>query len=246
MKYIFGNWKMYLDYQESIKLAKVLSKEKFNDGKVKLAIFPTALSLSKVVEDLRGSNIKVGSQDHTWRPKGAYTGAVSALMFKDVGCEYALIGHSERRFVFGETDDEIRKKIEESLNVGLAPVVCIGETKGELAGGKREYRLKKQMMKAFADLSLNGGKIIIAYEPVWAIGTGIPCLPADADDVHGWIKQELKRYFKQDIPVLYGGSVNSENVVSYLALETVDGALVGGASAKLETFVPLIRAAEEI
>ncbi len=237
---------MYLDYQESDILSSALATEGFDASKVSLAVFPTALSLAKVVENLRGTNIKIGSQDHTWRPKGAYTGAVSALMFKEVGCEYALIGHSERRQVFGETDDEVRQKIEEALNVGLIPVVGIGETKEEKATGKREYRLKKQLMKAFANLQLNGGKIIVAYEPVWAIGTGEACHPAEADDVQGWIKLELEQYFNDEVPVLYGGSVKAENVVSYLALETVAGVLVGGASAKLETFASLIKAVENL
>lgn len=246
MKYIFGNWKMYLDYNESVALAETLSKENFDDGKVKLAVFPTALANKAVSEKLQGSQFATGAQDVAHVPKGAYTGAVSAHMFKDVGCKYALAGHSERRHIFNETDDDVRKKIEACLDAGLIPVVCIGETKEELAAGKREYRLKKQIMKAFADLNLNGSELIVAYEPVWAIGTGTACLPADADDIHGWIKQELKQYFEQEIPVLYGGSVNPENVVSYLALETVDGVLVGGASTKKDSWVVIIRIAEKI
>lgn len=230
-----------MDYQESKDMAEALSKENFDDSKVKLAVFPTALANKDVSEKLQASQFATGAQDVAWMPKGAYTGAISAHMFKEVGCEYALMGHSERRHIFNETDDDVRKKIEACLDVGLTPVVCIGETKEELADGKREYRLKKQLMKAFADLSLNGGKIMVAYEPVWAIGTGMACLPADADDIHGWIKQELKQYFEQEIPVLYGGSVSTENVVSYLAFETVNGVLVGGASAKFDSWTAIIR-----
>ena len=138
---------MYLDLNESIKLAEELTKEKFDAEKVTVAIFPSALALSGVVEEVKDSKIAVGAQDVYWISKGAYTGAVSALMYKTAGCKYALVGHSERRHVFGETDDDVRKKIEACLDAGLVPVVCIGETKEEKDGGKREYRLKKQILK---------------------------------------------------------------------------------------------------
>ena len=241
MKYIFANWKMYLDLNESIKLAEELTKEKFDAEKVTVAIFPSALALSKVEEITRELKIAVGAQDIYWISKGAYTGAVSALMYKTAGCKYALVGHSERRHVFGETDDDVRKKIEACLDAGLVPVVCIGETKEEKDGGKREYRLKKQILKAFDGLKINGGNVIVAYEPVWAIGTGDPCNPADADDVHGWIKGELKQYFDKEISVLYGGSVNETNAKDYVAYDTIDGLLVGGASTKLESLKTLIK-----
>ncbi len=249
MKYIFGNWKMYLDYNETDSLSQTLAKVKFDSKKLTLAVFPSTLGLKTVVDNLSGSGIALGSQDHTWRPKGAYTGAVSALMFKDIGCQYALVGHSERRYVFNESDDDVRKKIEEALNVGLIPVVCIGETREDRDEGKREYRLKKQLMKAFADLNLNGGSIILAYEPVWAIskgGVGEPCSPEEADDVQGWIKNELKQYTDRETPVLYGGSVDEKNVLSYLTQTMIDGVLVGSASTKLENFSTLISIAEKI
>lgn len=231
---------MYLDLDESKTLAKAIVGENFDDTKVNVAIFPSALALSAVAEVVKDSKIAVGAQDVYWTPKGAYTGAVSALMYKTAGCKYALVGHSERRHLFGETDDDVRKKIEACLDAGLTPVVCIGETKEEKDGGKREYRLKKQIMKAFEGLKINGGDIMVAYEPVWAIGTGDACNPADADDVHGWIKTELKQYIDKDVAVLYGGSVNEKNVGDYVALETVDGVLVGGASTKKESFIALV------
>jgi triosephosphate isomerase len=242
MKYIFGNWKMYLDLEESKKLATELIGEDFSTEN-ELAIFPSTLSLVGVEEIVRESKFAIGAQDVFWTPTGAYTGAVSALMYNNAGCKYALVGHSERRYVFGETDDDVRKKIEACLGTGLIPVVCIGETKEEKDSGKREYRLKKQLMKAFDGLDVNGGSVIVTYEPVWAIskaGVGEPCSPAEADDVHGWIRLELKQYFSTDIPVLYGGSVNEKNVLDYTKLETVDGVLVGNASTKLESFLPLI------
>ena len=241
MKYIFGNWKMYLDLNESKALAEAMVGESFDSEKVSVAIFPSALALSRVEEITRESKISVGAQDVYWTPKGAYTGAVSALMYKSAGCKYALVGHSERRHVFGETDEDARKKIEACLDAGLTPVVCIGETKEEKDEGKRQYRLKKQLMKAFEGLKINGGSVMVAYEPVWAIGTGDPCNPADADDVHGWIKGELKQYFDKEISVLYGGSVNETNAKDYVVYETIDGLLVGGASTKLESLKALIR-----
>jgi len=244
--YIFANWKMYLDFDESNILINGLLQEKFDTEKVDLAVFPSTLALREVVMSTNDTEFSVGAQNVAWVEKGAYTGAVSAQMFADVGCGYALVGHSERRHIFNETNDAVRKKIEACLEINLIPVVCIGETGEDLENGKREYRLKKQLMKAFENLELNGGKVMVAYEPVWAIGTGKACDPKTADEVHTWIKTELKQYFETDIPVLYGGSVKAENVVSYVALDTIDGVLVGGASAKLDSFTELIRAVEGI
>ncbi len=246
MKYLFANWKMYLDFDESNILINGLLQEKFDNEKVNLTVFPSALALREVSMATENTEFAVGAQDVAWVDKGAYTGAVSAQMFADVGCRYALVGHSERRHIFGETNDDVRKKIEACLGVNLIPVLCIGETAEDLAEGKRNYRLKKQLMKALVDLDLNGGKIMVAYEPVWAIGTGQACDPDTAQAVHTFIKTELKQYFAEDVPVLYGGSVNPENVLSYVSREVIDGVLVGGASAKLDSFVSLIRAVEGV
>lgn len=248
MKYIFANWKMYLNYQESVDLAEKLAAEEFS-GNNKIAIFPTNLALKNVEGVLSDSVIAVGAQNVSWAPKGAYTGAVSALMFKEAGCKYALVGHSERRYVFGENNEAVRKKIEACLDVGLTPVVCVGETAEDKQENKREYRLKRQLMEAFQNLDLHGQEIIVAYEPVWAIskaGVGEACSPEEADDVIGFIKLELKQYLDQTVPVIYGGSANAENVVSLLSQEMIDGVLPGNASTKFETFVPMIRAAEKL
>lgn len=246
MKYIFGNWKMYLDFDESCILANRLLAESFDAQKVNLAFFPNFLAVSELVKIFRDTNVAVGAQTCAWAPKGAYTGATSALLLKEAGCRYILVGHSERRYIFGENGDDVRKKLEAVLNAGLIPVLCVGETEQDLKEEKREYRLKKQLLKSLAGLDLSGRQLMVAYEPVWAIGTGNPCRSADADDIQGWIKLELKQYSDQEIPVLYGGSVDGKNVLEYVARETIDGVLVGGASAKFETFVPLIRAVENI
>ena len=237
---------MYLDFDESNILINGLLQEKFDSEKVGLAVFPSTLALREVTMSAKDTEFAVGAQNVAWVPKGAYTGAVSAQMFSDVGCHYALVGHSERRHVFGETNDDVRKKIEACLETNLIPVVCIGETEDDLEAGKREYRLKKQLMKAFENLELNGGKVVVAYEPVWAIGTGKACDPATPQEVHAFLKTELKQYFDADITVLYGGSVKAENVVSYVALGAIDGVLVGGASARLDSFTELIRAVEGV
>ena len=246
MKHIFANWKMYLDFDESNILANALLQEKFDESKVNLVVFPSLLALREISMTMDGSTFDVGSQNISWVPKGAYTGEVSAPMVSDVGCRYSLVGHSERRHIFGDTNEDVRKKLEACLDAGLIPVLCIGETEEDKKEDKRQYRLKKQLMKAFEGLDLNDKEVIVAYEPVWAIGTGNACNPDDADDVHGWIKLELKKYFDKEVPVLYGGSVKAENVVSYVSRDTVDGVLVGGASAKLDSFTSLVHKVENI
>lgn len=247
MKYIFANWKMYLDFDESCVLTHQLTHEAYDETKIQLGLFPTYLAIPEAVKMAQGTRVHVGAQNCAWTPKGAYTGAVSALLLKSVGCRYVLVGHSERRYIFGESSDDVRKKIEACFDVGLTPILCIGETEKDSIEGKREYRLRKQLFKALDGLDLTNREIIVAYEPVWAIsssGTGKTCHPADADDVHGWIRLELRQYSDRSIPILYGGSVDAENVVSYVSLDTVDGVLVGGASYKYDTFFPLIRAVE--
>ncbi len=243
MKYIFANWKMYLDVQASVDLAAALVTEDMGSN-VALAVFPTALAYMDV-KRVCGDRIALGAQNCAWASAGAYTGAISAQMYRSVGCAYVLLGHSERRHIFGETDTDIRKKMEAALGAGLIPVLCVGETKEEKENGKREYRLKKQLYSAFHDMDLAGREYLIAYEPVWAISanaTGEVCLPADADDVHGWIQNEMKQYVNTPVRVLYGGSVDATTVSSYLSLTTVDGVLVGSASTKAESLLALVRA----
>ena len=238
--YIFGNWKMYLGFDESNILVHALLQQKYVADNMCIAIFPSALAIREVAMAAQDTPIAVGAQNVNWNPKGAYTGEVSAHMFKDVGCTYALIGHSERRHIFGESNEDVRKKLEACVDVGLIPELCIGETKEDREAGKTQYRLKKQLMKALDGLDMRGGQLIIAYEPVWAIGTGDACLPDDARDVIGWIREEVKLYQSGIVPVLYGGSVSGDNVVSYVSQTEIDGVLVGGASSTYDTFSTLI------
>jgi triosephosphate isomerase len=243
MAYIFANWKMYLGVKESVVLAKEFTTAYEKKRGVEVALFPSALAMTQVVAIAKKKKISVGAQNCAWTPSGAYTGAVSAQMFRDAGCAYALVGHSERRHVFGESDSAVRKKVEACFDAGLTPVLCIGETKEEKDAGKRQYRLKKQLMSVFQDLDVKGKRILVAYEPVWAIGTGEACAPADADDVHQWVKEEIGRYTDTDVPVLYGGSVDENNAALYLELPSIQGLLVGSASTKKKSFLSIIRQA---
>lgn len=238
---------MYLDYDEScIATNQLLAADV--PSNVTAAVFPNMVAVSEVTKMLKETGFAVGGQNCSWVPKGAYTGAVSAVMLKNIGCEYVLVGHSERRHIFGENDDDIRKKLEAALDAGLTPVLCVGETQQDRDEEKVEYRIKKQLMKAFDGLQLNGGKVLVAYEPVWAIsqgGVGQACEPATAEEMHTLIKTELKQYIDADIPVIYGGSADAENVLSYVSLSSVDGVLVGHASTDAASLQTIINAAAQ-
>ncbi len=245
MKYFFANWKMYLDFDEANILIHQILQETFDSENVGVGIFPSSIATADILKAAAGTPVAVGAQNVAWTPKGAYTGAISANMYKNLGCTHALVGHSERRHIFGETNDDIRKKLEACLEVGLTPILCIGETAEDVEAGKRDYRLKKQLSKALDGLALDSSStFFIAYEPVWAIGTGDPCHPEKAEEVHAWIKEEISQYTDIHIPLLYGGSVNPTNVVSYVSSQQIDGVLVGGASAKFDSFIEIIRALE--
>ena len=251
MKHVFANWKMYLNLKDSCDLAKKVVEESndFDFDKINLTIFPTYLSFTCVESICKEKKINCGVQNVSWTPQGAYTGSTSAFLSKEAGANYSIVGHSERRYIFGEKNDDVRKKIEACLDSDITPVLCIGETAKDKAEEKREYRLKKQLMKAFSDLDLNNKQVIIAYEPVWAIshgGKSEHCPPVYAEEAMNWIKNEIKQYTDQNIPVLYGGSVNSDNVVSYVSLDSCDGVLVGSASTKGEEFISLIKEVQNI
>lgn len=244
MKYVFGNWKMYLNVENSIALAKQLANFKFDISKVAVSVFPNQL-VAREVREVLSENISCGAQNVSAVPMGAYTGATSAELFKEIAFGYALIGHSERRHIFGESNEVIRKKIESCIDSGIIPVLCIGETKEERDNGIKEDVLKEQLSKALENLK-NAGEVIIAYEPVWAIGTGDACDPKDAEETHKFIKQECLKYTQSELPVFYGGSVEAENMLSYLTSDTVDGVLVGSASTKFDSFSQMIKEAETI
>jgi len=242
MKYFFANWKMYLDLNESVREAKTLCQEVRSQTDLKMAVFPSTLAFFSVEMILRQTVIAVGAQNVFSTPKGAYTGAVSANLFAEAGAKYALVGHSERRHIFAETDEDVHKKFLACLSTGITPILCIGETKDDAQSGKRQYRLKKQLLTAIQDIDLSGKSFFIAYEPVWAIGTNKPCSPSDVEDVHGWLRLELQQYTLETVPILYGGSVDAKNVRSFVYLSCVDGVLVGSASIHAKDFLALVDA----
>ncbi len=248
--YLFANWKMYLDLAESEKLAKELAKfSKKLPKKIKMAVFPTALSTIVVVKNLKNSVVGVGAQNVYFEDKGGFTGEVSALMHKYAGAKYALVGHSERRHLFHETNHEVKMKMEAVLNAGLMPVLCVGETAKEREDRKTEETIEIQLRSALHELNLNKTKkLIIAYEPVWAIskGTGVNdagkhCDSAEAERLHQFIKNTVRQLLKGIEPiVLFGGSVRPNTAKEYLQKPNIDGVLVGAASTHLDSWKDIV------
>ncbi|NCO05080.1 MAG: triose-phosphate isomerase [Candidatus Magasanikbacteria bacterium] len=241
MNYIFANWKMYLDFDETMILAHQIIPKVAALNNTTVAIFPNTLAISEMIKATQDTNIAIGAQTINWVEKGAYTGAVSAHLVKEIGCQYALVGHSERRYIFGETNEDIRKKIAACLDEGITPVLCVGETQEDKDNGKEEYRIKKQLKKALEGLEITK-ECIIAYEPVWAVGTGNECDPELAEEKSRMIRTEVAQYTKAPVRVLYGGSVDASNVVSYIVRSHIDGVLIGSASAKEKTCTNIINA----
>lgn len=241
--YLFANWKMYLNFDESNILANALANEVKNFPKnVKMAIFPSALALYPVGQALADVDIVVGAQNVYWVDKGGYTGEISAQMYKDAGCQCALVGHSERRHQFHESNHEVRQKLEAILTADMTPVLCVGETAAEREENKTDEVVEIQLRAAFNNLVWPSDKeLIIAYEPVWAIGTGNACDPTEAQRLHALIKKLVAGLLPDAQPIiLYGGSVRPDNVSQYLTQPDVSGVLVGGASAKLDSWLEIV------
>ncbi len=241
--YLFANWKMYLDYDESLALAsEIATKLAVVPDSVVAAVFPSALSFVGVEKVLSATQVNVGAQNAHWVDKGGYTGEISPEMYRRVGATYALVGHSERRHLAGETNHDVRQKIEALLQAGVTPVVCVGETALERSAGQATEVVEAQLRSAFAELSWPANQpVIIAYEPVWAIGTGEACAAPAAEEMHALIAAFTRALVPTPpISILYGGSVRTDNVQSYLREEHIDGVLVGGASIKTDTWFPIV------
>ncbi len=242
---IIANWKMKLGVSESIELAKKISKEKFLKAEVVLC--PSFTSLSETGKILNNNEIKLGAQDCFWESDGAYTGEVSAKQLKELGCEFVILGHSERRQYLNETDEMIHQKVKMALSARLIPIICVGETFLQRQEGAKDYILIQQTTKALEGIDLNlDQKIIIAYEPVWVIGSGQAIKPSEAEDTHQVIRQSLFDIFpslmvENNFRIIYGGSVDSGNVRKFVELENTSGVLVGGASLKAEGFISLVK-----
>lgn len=245
---VAGNWKMYKTVAEAVAFVRGLKEALSGLAGVEVAVCPPFTALFAVSRELEGSPVHLGAQNMHWAEEGAYTGEISPLMLKELGCRYVILGHSERRQHFGETDEMVNAKVKAALKHGLVPIVCVGETLAEREAGLTRETVAKQVRGSLAGLSgeeLSG--VVIAYEPVWAIGTGRTALPADVQEVNAFIRLLLAeiggREAAEKVRIQYGGSVKPENAASLLTQPDVDGALVGGASLQVESFIGIVRAA---
>jgi len=240
-----GNWKMNKTTAEARDLAAKLAPLVSGVKDREIVLAPTFTSLQTVSEAIKGTNISLAAQNMHWEDKGAFTGEISVEMLLDLGCKYVIIGHSERRLYFGETDETVNKKAKQALKKGLLPILCVGETLAEREAGRLNEVISRQVTGGLKDISAEDmKKAVIAYEPVWAIGTGKTATPEQANEVHSLIRQKVKTLYTAQIAeglrIQYGGSVTPENVSSLMAKPDIDGALVGGASLKPESFAALV------
>ncbi|MCU0724896.1 MAG: triose-phosphate isomerase [Planctomycetes bacterium] len=244
--FLAGNWKMHGTREEAARLARELRGIIGGETERDVAVFPPFTALAAVREALEGSPIGLGAQNCHPEVKGAFTGEISAPMLRDAGCAYVLVGHSERRQLFGETDDTVARKLRAALAADLRPVLCVGETLEERKGGRTEETVRRQIEAALASLSpADLERITIAYEPVWAIGTGLTATPAQAQEVHGFLRVRLRALFPTAVAdrtrIQYGGSVKPDNIDGLMLEPDVDGALVGGASLSATSFGAIVR-----
>jgi triosephosphate isomerase (TIM) len=241
---IAANWKMHNTLKESVDLVTAIKKDLNANTEAEVLVAPSYTSLS-AVKDIIGNDFFLAAQDCHYEEKGAFTSAVSPTQIKDVGCTHVIIGHSERRQLFGDTDNVINKKIKAAMDFGLLPILCVGEMLNERESGKTFDVVETQIKSALSGFSkeqLQG--LIIAYEPVWAIGTGKTATPEQAQEVHVFIRHLIKKLYDENfagqIRIIYGGSVNESNVDAIMSKPDVDGALVGGASLKADKFLRIV------
>ena len=243
---IAGNWKMYKLLGEAVNTALALKPLVANTNDVEIVVAPVFTAIKTVADRLEGSNIKIAAQNcSTETSFGAHTGEISAEMLKDVGCSHVIIGHSERRQFYGETDDSVNRKTKAALAAGLTAIVCVGEMLAEREAGNAKNIVKTQLVNALDGLTVaDMERIIIAYEPVWAIGTGKTASPEQAQEMHGFIRRTLAETHGKEVAdatrILYGGSVKPENIAILMSQADVDGALVGGASLEAESFARIV------
>jgi len=236
---------MHFGPQEAAEFAISLRINILDTHGVSVILCPPFLALQTVFDVVNGSELKVGAQNMHWAESGAFTGEITGAMIKETGAEYVILGHSERRHVFGESDEWINRKVHRSLTSGLIPILCVGEKIEEREAGETEHVVARQLREGLKGLNVSQmAPVIIAYEPVWAIGTGLTASPEQAAEVHAFIRGALKTLFNEDVAettwILYGGSVKPENTIGLLSNKDIDGALVGGASLKLDSFKGII------
>ena len=242
--FIAGNWKMYKTIPEAVEMVKTLKEASSEQIEAELVVIPPMTTLSEVKKAIEGSQIKLGAQNMFWEDEGAFTGEVSAPMLKDAGCEYTVIGHSERRQYFGETDDTVNKKIKAALAHDLIPIMCIGESLDEREKGKTIEKVEDQINAGLEGLGKDEiSRLIIAYEPIWAIGTGLTATPSQAEEVHIFIREKLAEKYGNETAscaiILYGGSVKPASTYELLKEKNINGALVGGASLEADSFIQI-------
>ncbi len=247
-KIFAGNWKMYTVRDEALALARGIVDGITDSPGRAVIVFAPAVHLREVAALCAGSAVMAGAQNMYFEKEGAFTGEISPAMVKDAGARWILIGHSERRHVFHETDDDVRKKLRAALAEGLSPMVCVGELLDEREAGRSEDVVRVQTERALEGLSKNeAAAVVIAYEPVWAIGTGKVATPEIAQSMHRYIRSVVAAKFGEAVaagmPILYGGSVKPDNIAGLFAMEDIDGALVGGASLKAASFLDIVRVA---
>ena len=241
---VAGNWKMNNSIAESVRLATEIKQGVSGLTNGQVVVAPPFTALQSVNDVLRGSAVALAAQNMYFENKGAYTGEVSPLMLRDAGCSYVLVGHSERRKYFLESDELVNAKALSALAAGLRPIICVGETEAERNKGVTESVVGRQVRAALAEVAVEKlPEIVIAYEPVWAIGTGKVATPEQAEDVHDFIRRlmvEIYGCVAEDVRILYGGSVTKDNIAELIAMKDIDGALVGGASLQAAGFLGII------
>lgn len=245
---IAGNWKMNATLAEAKELVTAIVRASLSLAEAEIIVAPPFTALAEVGKVLQGSPVQMAAQNLFWEDWGAFTGEIAAPMLKDVGCQYVIIGHSERRQLFGETDEAVHKKIKAALRHQLIPIVCVGETLEERQRGETVLRVEAQLEEGLAGFTAEElASILIAYEPVWAIGTGMTASPEQAQEVHAFIREKLAaRSGKERAScaiILYGGSVKPANAFTLMSEKDIDGFLVGGASLEARSFVQIIEEA---
>ncbi|MCD6186153.1 MAG: triose-phosphate isomerase [Deltaproteobacteria bacterium] len=242
---IAGNWKMFKTCSEAVETAKLLVTRIADVTDVDVMIAPAFIALAQVADIAKGSNLSIGAQNIFWEKEGAFTGEISPQMLVSTGCRYVIIGHSERRQFFGDTNETVNKKINAAIQADLIPVLCVGESEQERESNETFSVLDKQLTKGLKGFGLEEPKkLIIAYEPVWAIGTGKTATDDQAQEVHHFLRTLLEKQFGDSfakaVRILYGGSVKPNNISTLMAKSDIDGALVGGASLDAEIFSKIV------
>ena len=245
-KLMAANWKMYKTPDQTRDFFRDFLPLVAGHERDEIVVCPPFVDLQIALESAKGSRVSIGAQNVHWANEGAYTGEISSAMLLAIGCTHAIIGHSERRQYFGETDDTVNLRLKAALEAGLTPIVCVGEVLQEREAGLTEDVLRRQCTRAFHKVSTKkAGKLVVAYEPVWAIGTGKTATPQLASEAHSLIRGEAAKTFGQEfadqLRILYGGSVKPENAKALMSEEEIDGALVGGASLDAKSFAAIVK-----